>query len=144
MWSSSIDLKFWVDLEKISLMCLSKSQGFWSCWQHVLSQFVFKSQFETISRKWQDLSIYEVKWAESLRDCNKHSFSCLTKISDQCKVICERCNFAKLLWQKFTLKRHQNKFLKWSKYNLGELEGRSLKIGKRKYIIKTYIQKFGM
>ncbi len=44
---------------------------------------------------------------------------------------------------KFTMRRHQNKFLKWSKYNLGELEGRSLKIGKRKHIIKT-IKRFGM
>jgi hypothetical protein len=26
-----------------------------------------------------------------------------------------------------------------NKYNLGELEGRSLKIGKHKYIIKTFI-----
>jgi len=42
------------------------------------------------------------------------------------------------------LRRHQNNFLKWSKSNLGELEGRSLKIGKRKYIIKTFIQKCGM
>ncbi len=31
--------------------------------------------------------------------------------------------------------------MKWSKYNLGDLEGRSLKIGKCKYIIKTFIQK---
>jgi len=46
--------------------------------------------------------------------------------------------------KKFVLRRHENKFLKWSKYNLGELEGRSLKNGKRKYIIKTFIQKCGM
>jgi hypothetical protein len=67
-----------------------------------------------------------------------------TKISDRSKVICERCSFTKLLWQKFTLRRRQNKFLKWSKYNLGELEWKSLKIVKHKYIIKTFIQKFGM
>jgi len=67
-----------------------------------------------------------------LRDGNRHNFSCFTKISDRPKVICEQCSFAKLLWRKFVLKRHQNNFLKWSKYNLGELEGRSLKIGKRK------------
>jgi hypothetical protein len=42
------------------------------------------------------------------------------------------------------LRRHQNKVLKWSKYNVGELEGRSLKIEKRKYIIKTFVQKCGM
>jgi hypothetical protein len=30
--------------------------------------------------------------------------------------------------------------LKWSKYNLGDLEGRSLKIGKRKYIIKVSVR----
>jgi hypothetical protein len=34
--------------------------------------------------------------------------------------------------------------LKYGKYNLGELEGKSLKIAKHKYIIKTFIQKFGM
>jgi dTDP-4-dehydrorhamnose 3,5-epimerase-like enzyme len=36
------------------------------------------------------------------------------------------------------------RILKWNKYNLGEFEGRSLKIVKRKYIIKTFIQNFGM
>jgi hypothetical protein len=45
---------------------------------------------------------------------------------------------------KVVLKRHQSKVLKWSKYILGELEGRSLEIGKRKYIIKTFVQKCGM
>ncbi len=45
-----------------------------------------------------------------MRDGNRHSFSCFLKFSNRSKVICERCNFAKLLWQKFTLKRHQNKF----------------------------------
>jgi hypothetical protein len=40
---------------------------------------------------------------------------------------------------KVYIEKTSNKFLKWSKYNLGELEGRSLKIGKHKYIIKTFI-----
>jgi hypothetical protein len=88
--------------------------------------------------------IYEVKWAKILRDSSRHSFSCSNKMSNGSKVICERCSFAKLLSQKFTLRRHQNKFFKWSKYNLGVLEGRSLKIGKCKYIIKTFIQNFVM
>ncbi len=34
--------------------------------------------------------------------------------------------------------------LKWNKYNLGEPKGKSLNIMKLKYIIKTFIQKFGM
>jgi hypothetical protein len=42
------------------------------------------------------------------------------------------------------IKKTLKQFLKWSKYNLGELEGRSLKIGKCKYNIKTYIQNFDM
>jgi len=45
---------------------------------------------------------------------------------------------------KVVLRRHQSKVLKWSKYILGELEGRSLEIGKCKYIIKTFVQKCGM
>jgi len=87
---------------------------------------------------------YEVKWAEILKEGSRHNCSCFSKITNWSKVICEWCSFAKLLWWKFVLRRHQNKFLKWSKYNLGELEGRSLKIGKCKYIIKTFIQKCGM
>jgi hypothetical protein len=42
------------------------------------------------------------------------------------------------------IEKTSKQILKWSKYNLGKLEGRSLKIGKCKYIIKTFIQKFGM
>jgi len=38
---------------------------------------------------------------------------------------------------KVYIEKTSKQFLKWSKYNLGELEGRSLKIGKCKYIIKT-------
>jgi hypothetical protein len=50
-----------------------------------------------------------------LTDGSRNSFSCFTKISYRSKVICERCSFAKLLWQNFTLRRHQNKF--WSGAN---------------------------
>jgi hypothetical protein len=49
--SSSIKLKFWADIEDIYLMCLPKSQGVWSCWEQVVSHFVFRSQFEVTSRK---------------------------------------------------------------------------------------------
>jgi hypothetical protein len=42
------------------------------------------------------------------------------------------------------IEKTSKQILKWSKYNLGELEGRGLKIVKYKYIIKTFIQKFGM
>jgi hypothetical protein len=35
------------------------------------------------------------------------------------------------------IEKTSKQFLKWSKYNLKELEGRSLNIGKRNYIIKT-------
>jgi len=49
--SSSIKLKFWADVEDIYLMCLPKSQGVWSCWEQVVSHFVFRSQFEMTSRK---------------------------------------------------------------------------------------------
>jgi hypothetical protein len=52
-------------------------------------------------------------------------------------VVLQSCCDKSLHWE-------DKQFLKWSKYNLGELEGRSLKIGKRKYIIKTFTQKFGM
>jgi len=57
-----------------------------------------------------------------LREGNRHSFSCFTRISDQSKVICVWSSFAKLLWQKFVLRRHQSKVLKWSKYNLENLK----------------------
>jgi hypothetical protein len=144
LWSSSIELKIWPNIEYIYLMCFPKFQEVWSCWEQVVNHFVFRSQFEVISRKYQDLSFYEVKWVKILRDGSRHSCSCFTKILDRSKVICEWCSFAKLLWRKFVLRRHQNKFLKWNKYNLGELERRSLKIGKHKYIIKTFIQKCGM
>jgi hypothetical protein len=33
LWSPSIELKFWANIENIYLMCLSKSQGVWSCWE---------------------------------------------------------------------------------------------------------------
>jgi hypothetical protein len=137
LWSSSIELKFWAHIEDIYVMCLLKFQGVWSCQKQVASHFVFRSLFEVISSKLQNLSFYEVKWAEILKDGSRHSCSCFIKISDWSKVICERCSFAELLWQKFVLRRCQNKFSKWSKYNLGELERRSLKIRKRKYIIQT-------
>jgi len=52
-----------------------------------------------ISRKWQNLSFYELKWAEILRDGSRHSCTCFTKISHGSKVICEQCNFAKLLYR---------------------------------------------
>jgi hypothetical protein len=143
LWSSLIKLKFWTEIKDIYLMCLLKSQGVWSCWKRVVSHFVFKSQFEVTSRKAARSLILWSWWAEILRDNSRRSFTCFSKISKGFKVICEQCSFAKLLWQKFTLRRHQNKFLKWNKYNLGELE-RSLKIKKRKYIIKTFIRKFGM
>ncbi len=45
-----------------------------------------------------------------MRDGSRHSFSCFSKISNRSKVICEWCSFAKLLWQKFTLRRHQDNF----------------------------------
>jgi len=51
LWSSSIGLKFWADIENIYFMCLPKSQGFWSFWEWVVSHFVFRSQFEVASRK---------------------------------------------------------------------------------------------
>jgi hypothetical protein len=142
--SSSIKLKFWADIEDIYFMCLPKSQGFWSCWERVVSHFVLRSQFEVTSMKWQDLSFYKVEWAEILREGSRHSVLCFTKILDRSKVICVWSSFAKLLWQKFVLRKHQSKVFKWSKYNLGELEGRSLKIRKRKYIMKTFVQKCGM
>jgi hypothetical protein len=123
LWSSTIELKFWADIEDIYLMCLPKSQGFCCCWERVVSHFVFRSQFEVTSRKWQDLSFYDVKWAKHLREGSKHSVLCFIKILDRSKVICVWSSFAKLLWQKFVLRRHQSKVLKWSKYNLGELEG---------------------
>jgi hypothetical protein len=50
----------------------------------------------------------------------------------------------KVAMTKVYIEKTPKQFLKWSEYNLGELEGRSLKIGKHKYIIKTYIQNFGM
>jgi hypothetical protein len=62
------------------------------------------------SRKYQDLSFFEVKRVETLKDGSKHTFSWSTKVSNQSKVICEQCSFAKLLWQKFTLRRHQTNF----------------------------------
>jgi hypothetical protein len=77
--SSSIELKFWIDVEGIYLMCLPKVQGVWNNWERVISHFVFRSQFEVISRKWQDLSNYEVKWAENLKDGSRHNYSCFTK-----------------------------------------------------------------
>jgi hypothetical protein len=51
LWSSSIELKLWSDIEEIYLMCISKSRGVWSCWERVVTNFVFRSQFEVISRK---------------------------------------------------------------------------------------------
>jgi hypothetical protein len=80
LWSSSIGLKFWTDIEDIYFMCFPKSQGFWSFWKRVVSHFVFRSQF------WKDIKA---------------------------------------------------KVLKWSKYNLGDFEGRSLKIRKRKSVRTT-------
>jgi hypothetical protein len=50
-----------------------------------------------------------------LREGSIHSFVCFTKISDRSKVICVWSSFAKLLWQKFVLRRHESKDLKWSK-----------------------------
>jgi hypothetical protein len=47
---------------------------------------------------------------------------------------CDRNCFEKTSKQSFEVEQIQ----------LGELEGRSLKIGKRKYIIKTFVQKCGM
>jgi hypothetical protein len=66
---------------------------------------------------------------------------------DQFKFICERCNFAKLIVTKVYIKKIPKQILEWSKYKLGKLEGRSfwtLKIMEHKYMIKTFIQKFGM
>jgi hypothetical protein len=40
--------------------------------------------------------------------------------------MCERCNFAKLLVIEIYIKKTSKQILKWSKYNLGELKGRSL------------------
>jgi hypothetical protein len=37
------------------------------------------------------------------------------------------------------IEKTSKQILKWSKYNLGELEGSNLKIAKCKYIIKTFI-----
>jgi hypothetical protein len=51
LWSSSIELRFWPNIEDIYLMCLPKSQGVWSCCERVVSHFVFRSQFEVTSRK---------------------------------------------------------------------------------------------
>jgi hypothetical protein len=51
LWSSLIELKFLADIEDIYLMCLPKSQGFWSCGEQVVSHFVFRSQFEVTSKK---------------------------------------------------------------------------------------------
>jgi hypothetical protein len=98
LWSSSIELKFWTDIEDINFMRVPKFQGVWSCWERVVSHFVFRSQFEVTSRKKQDLSFYEVKWVEILRNGNRHNFSCFKKISKGFKVICEWCSFGKLLW----------------------------------------------
>ncbi len=51
-----------------------------------------------------------------------------------CKVDVTKVYFEKTSKQSFEVEQIQ----------LGELEGRSLKIGKRKYIIKTFVQKCGM
>ncbi len=69
------------------------------------------------------ISHYEVKWAEILRDGSSHIFSCFTKILDQSKIICEWCTFAKLFMKKVYIKKTSKQILKWSKYNLRELEG---------------------
>ncbi len=50
-------------------------------------------------------------------------------------VALQNCYDKSLFWEDI-----KAKVLKWSKYNLGDLERRSLKIGKWKYIIKTFVQ----
>jgi hypothetical protein len=57
------------------------------------------------------------------------------KIFDRSKVICEWCSFAKLLWYKFTLKRHENNlgdfkegvWRLWSANTLSRLSYKSLR-----------------
>jgi hypothetical protein len=55
-------------------------------------------------------------------------------VEQLCKVDVTKVYFEKTSKQSFEVEQIQ----------LGELEGRSLKIGKRKYIIKTFVQKCGM
>jgi len=64
--------------------------------------------------------------------------------SNQSKVICERCSFAKLLVTEVYIKKTSKQIFKWSKYNLGKFEKRNFKIVECKHIIKTFIQKFGV
>ncbi len=61
-----------------------------------------------------------------MKDDNRHSFSCCNKISYQFEFICERFSFAKLLMTKVYIEKISKLNLKWNKYNLGELDGRSL------------------
>jgi hypothetical protein len=43
LWSSSIELKFWANVKNIYFICIPKSQGVWSCYEQVVSHFVFRS-----------------------------------------------------------------------------------------------------
>jgi hypothetical protein len=49
----------------------------------------------------------------------------------------------KVVMTKVYIEKTSKQIFEMEQYNLGEFE-KSLKIGKRKYIIKTCIQKFGM
>jgi hypothetical protein len=51
LWSWSIELKFYIYIKDIYLMCFPESQGVWNSWKWIINHFVFRSKFEVISRK---------------------------------------------------------------------------------------------
>jgi hypothetical protein len=129
LWSTSIELKFWPNIKDIYLMCLPKFQGVWSCWKRFVNHFVFRSQLN------------ELKFWKKVVDIVVHvspKFH-IDPRSYVSSVALQSCYEESLFWEDIKII-----FFKWSKYNLGKLEGRSLKIRKCKYIIKTFIQKCGM
>ncbi len=126
LWSSSIKLKFWANVEYIYLICLPKSQGVCNCWEGVVGHFVFDPDLKWFQGNNKIFHFMKSNELNFLKDDNKHSFSCCTIISNQSKFICEQCNFAKLLVTQVYIGKTSKQFLKWIKYNLGKLEGRSL------------------
>ncbi len=91
----------------------------WICIERDPSIWSFSLSFE-VSFFWKRyLFVVIINKAEILREGTRHSCSCFTKILERSEVICEQCSFAKLLWQKFVLKKHQSKSFEVEQIQLG-------------------------
>ena len=99
-------------------MCERNFMSFGFVLREIQASEVSVSILKSVSFE-SDLFVVIINRVEILREGSRHNCSCFTKILERSKVICEQCSFAKLLWQKFVLRRHQSKSFEVEQIQLG-------------------------